>query len=43
MIIYSIVLITVMLYRPKGLMGTMEITDYFKLWRGSKGGKNHAK
>ena len=43
MIIYSIVLITVMLYRPKGLMGTMEITDYFKLWRGSKGGNNHAK
>lgn len=43
MIIYSIVLITVMLYRPKGLMGTMEITDYFKLWRGSKGGSNHVK
>ena len=43
MIIYSIVLISVMLYRPKGLMGTMEITDYFKLWRGSKGGSNHAK
>jgi branched-chain amino acid transport system permease protein len=43
MIIYSIVLITVMLYRPKGLMGTMEITDYFKLWRGSKGGNSHAK
>ena len=33
MIIYSLVLIIVMLYRPKGLMGTMEITDYFKLWR----------
>lgn len=43
MIIYSLVLITVMLYRPKGLMGTMEITDYFKLWRGSKGGRSHAK
>ena len=43
MIIYSLVLITVMLYRPKGLMGTMEITDYFKLWRGSKGGSSHAK
>ena len=43
MIIYSLVLITVMLYRPKGLMGTMEITDYFKLWRGSKGGNSHAK
>ena len=43
MIIYSLVLITVMLYRPKGLMGTMEITDYFKLWRGSKGGSSHGK
>ena len=31
MIIYSLVLIIVMLYRPKGLMGTMEITDYFKI------------
>jgi len=41
MIIYSLVLIIVMLYRPKGLMGTMEITDYFKLWRGSKGGNQH--
>jgi len=41
MIIYSLVLIIVMLYRPKGLMGTMEITDYFKLWRGSKGGGQH--
>ena len=28
-----------MLYRPQGLMGTMEITDYFKLER-EKGG-NH--
>ncbi len=43
MIIYSLVLIIVMLYRPKGLMGTMEITDYFKLWRGAKGGKQHGK
>ena len=43
MIIYSLVLIIVMLYRPKGLMGTMEITDYFKLWRGSKGGSQHDK
>ena len=41
MIIYSLVLIIVMLYRPKGLMGTMEITDYFKLWRFSKGGNHH--
>ncbi|MBE1555582.1 branched-chain amino acid ABC transporter permease [Sporosarcina limicola] len=43
MIIYSLVLIIVMLYRPKGLMGTMEITDYFKLWRSWKGDKQHGK
>ncbi|MDI2589036.1 branched-chain amino acid ABC transporter permease [Psychrobacillus sp. NEAU-3TGS] len=43
MIIYSLVLIIVMLYRPKGLMGTMEITDYFKLWRTPKGGSQHGK
>ena len=30
MIIYSLVLILVMLYRPTGLMGTREITDLFK-------------
>ncbi|WP_332649104.1 branched-chain amino acid ABC transporter permease [Lysinibacillus sp. 54212] len=36
MIIYSLVLILVMLYRPKGLMGTKEITDYLKF--GKKGG-----
>lgn len=30
MIIYSLVLIFVMLYRPTGLMGTKEITDLFK-------------
>lgn len=43
MIIYSLVLIIVMLYRPKGLMGTMEITDYFKLWRSWGGDKQHGK
>lgn len=36
MIIYSIVLIIVMLYRPSGLMGTKEITDLFKFRK--KGG-----
>jgi len=36
MIIYSLVLIVVMLYRPTGLMGTKEITDLFKF--GKKGG-----
>lgn len=36
MILYSLVLIFVMLYRPTGLMGTKEITDLFKF--GKKGG-----
>ena len=43
MIIYSLVLIIVMFYRPQGLMGTMEITDYFKLWRTPKGGGQNGK
>lgn len=34
MIIYSLVLIFVMLYRPTGLMGTKEITDLFKSKKG---------
>lgn len=42
MIIYSLVLIIVMLYRPQGLMGTKEITDYFRGWT-SKGGKVNGK
>ena len=36
MIIYSLVLILVMLYRPTGLMGTKEVTQLFKF--GKKGG-----
>lgn len=36
MIIYSLVLIIVMLYRPTGLLGTREITSFFKF--GKKGG-----
>ncbi|RAP77309.1 branched-chain amino acid ABC transporter permease [Paenibacillus montanisoli] len=43
MIIYSVVLIIVMLYRPKGLMGTNEITSYFSKWTGVKGGRLHGK
>ena len=39
MIIYSLVLILVMLYRPTGLMGTKEITDLFKSKK--KGGMTH--
>lgn len=38
MILYSVILILVMLYRPQGLMGTREITDLFKGFK-SKGGK----
>jgi branched-chain amino acid transport system permease protein len=38
MIIYSIVLILVMLYRPKGLLGTKEVTSFFKLRRAAQGG-----
>lgn len=37
MIIYSLVLVIVMLYRPQGLMGTREVTDLFK-WKPAKGG-----
>ncbi|WP_342542557.1 branched-chain amino acid ABC transporter permease [Paenisporosarcina sp. FSL H8-0542] len=43
MIIYSLILIIVMLYRPKGLMGTREITDYFKSWKSSKGDNQYGK
>ncbi|AZV63404.1 branched-chain amino acid ABC transporter permease [Peribacillus frigoritolerans] len=39
MIIYSLVLIVMMLYRPQGLMGTKEITSMFK----RKGGSSHEK
>lgn len=38
MIIYSIVLVVVMLYRPQGLMGTREITDFFGKKKMAKGG-----
>jgi branched-chain amino acid transport system permease protein len=38
MIIYSVVLVVVMLYRPQGLMGTREITDLFGKKKTAKGG-----
>ncbi|MFJ5760712.1 branched-chain amino acid ABC transporter permease [Neobacillus sp. NPDC093182] len=38
MIIYSIVLVVVMLYRPQGLMGTREITEFFGKKKIVKGG-----
>ncbi len=40
MILYSIILIVTMLYRPQGLMGTKEITSLFK--RKTKGGMKDA-
>ncbi|KMY55355.1 MULTISPECIES: branched-chain amino acid ABC transporter permease [Bacillaceae] len=43
MIIYSLVLVIVMLYRPQGLMGTKEITDYFGKWTNAKGGNSYGK
>jgi len=41
MIIYSLVLIIVMLYRPQGLMGTKEITQLFHKKKSFKGGKQY--
>ncbi|WP_033827983.1 branched-chain amino acid ABC transporter permease [Bacillus andreraoultii] len=41
MIIYSLVLIIVMLYRPQGLMGTKEITQLFGKKKTFKGGKQY--
>lgn len=38
MIIYSLVLIVMMLYRPQGLMGTRELTSFFKGRKSAKGG-----
>ncbi len=38
MIIYSLVLIIVMLYRPQGLLGTRELTSYFKKRTSAQGG-----
>ncbi|MDR4950133.1 branched-chain amino acid ABC transporter permease [Neobacillus cucumis] len=37
MVIYSLVLIFMMLYRPQGLMGTKEITSFFKVGKSAKG------
>lgn len=38
MIIYSLVLIIMMLYRPQGLLGTKELTSFFSNRRSKKGG-----
>ncbi|MEH7095900.1 branched-chain amino acid ABC transporter permease [Neobacillus vireti] len=41
MVIYSLVLIIMMLYRPQGLLGTKEITSFFKVGKSPKGGIQH--
>lgn len=38
MIIYSLVLIVMMLYRPQGLLGTRELTSFFKKQKAVEGG-----
>ena len=38
MVIYSLVLIAMMLFRPQGLLGTREITSFFKAGKTAKGG-----
>jgi len=38
MVIYSLVLIVMMVFRPQGLMGTKEITSFFKVGKAAKGG-----
>ncbi|MFS0783138.1 branched-chain amino acid ABC transporter permease [Bacillus sp. 1P06AnD] len=42
MIIYSLVLIVMMIYRPQGLMGTKELTGYFKRKGGEKNDRNQS-
>lgn len=43
MVIYSLVLIVMMLFRPQGLLGTREITSFFKVGKSAKGGVQHDK
>lgn len=33
MILYAVILVVIMIFRPQGLMGTKEITDLFKFRR----------
>ncbi|WP_050614157.1 branched-chain amino acid ABC transporter permease [Bacillus testis] len=42
MIIYSLVLIIMMIYRPQGLMGTKELTSYFTRKGGAKHERNQS-
>lgn len=43
MIIYSLVLVVMMIYRPKGILGTKEITSFFKKGKSAKGGMHNDK
>ncbi|KQL54471.1 ABC transporter [Heyndrickxia shackletonii] len=43
MVIYSLVLILMMIFRPQGLLGTKEITSFFKKGKSSDGGKHDGK
>ena len=43
MIIYSLVLILMMIYRPQGLLGTREITSFFTKAKVAEGGKQNGK
>ncbi|WP_286230213.1 branched-chain amino acid ABC transporter permease [Neobacillus mesonae] len=40
MVIYSLVLVVMMLFRPQGLMGTKEITAFLKMGKSAKGGSH---
>ncbi|MDN3017758.1 branched-chain amino acid ABC transporter permease [Paenibacillus sp. BSR1-1] len=42
MVVYSLVLIAMMLFRPQGLLGTREITSFFKVGKSAKGGSQDA-
>ncbi|WP_223595285.1 branched-chain amino acid ABC transporter permease [Neobacillus bataviensis] len=42
MVVYSLVLIAMMLFRPQGLLGTREITSFFKVGKSAKGGSHDA-
>jgi branched-chain amino acid transport system permease protein len=42
MILYSLVLILVMIYRPTGLLGNKELTSIIRFGRGAEGGKQDA-
>ncbi|HHX13885.1 MAG TPA: branched-chain amino acid ABC transporter permease, partial [Clostridiales bacterium] len=36
MILYAALLVLIMIFRPKGIMGTKEFTDFFPFRKGSR-------